>query len=247
MKIKLSLTEQARRFFVKFFGYSDLDFRIAPEIVGDDFSLTIAALASKSDVKRIIEIGSSSGGGSTQAFIDAIASRQDSEEIELYCMELSDARYAALRRFTKDYDFVKCFNLSSVSTKEFPSVEEVVKFYSNRKTKLNNVPLTEVLRWRDQDISFILNSGRDINGIIAIKSTYGIDKFDLCLIDGSEFTGMAELSCLLGARYILLDDTESYKCREAFEKLDADPSYELEKYNPELRNGFALFQLKQSN
>lgn len=245
MKAKPILINKLKNVLVKRFGFSDLDFLIAPEIVDDDFSWTIAQLAGKPDVKRIIEIGSSSGAGSTQSFIRAISGREDVHEVELYCMELSSSRYAALKKSAKKFKFVKCFNLSSVSTKEFPSVEDVTNFYNSRKTNLNKVPLEEVLRWRAQDIQFVSNSGKDINGIVAIKQANQIDQFDLCLIDGSEFTGLSELSHLLGAKYILLDDTESYKCREAFESLERNNNYELIKHDPRLRNGFALFQLKK--
>ena len=72
----------------------------------------------------------------------------------------------------------------------------------------------------------------------------GFDSFDLCLIDGSEFTGKAELKYLLGTKYILLDDTESLKCREAFEILNANIDYELIAYQPKCRNGFAAFKKK---
>lgn len=226
-------------------GFSDLNFRISPEIVNDKLSSTIASLAKQDDVKKIIEIGSSSGAGSTRSFIEAIAGRPDANEVHLYCLELSNKRYNALKRYTAQFPFVKCFNLSSVAANEFPSEEEVTNFYRTRNTKLNNVSLQEVLRWRTQDLEYITQSGKDVNGINAIKETYGIENFDLCLIDGSEFTGSAELSHLLGAKYILLDDTESYKCREAFESLASNTDYQLVKHDPFLRNGFAFFKLKQ--
>ena len=109
---------------------------------------------------------------------------------------------------------------------------------------MNKNSLSAVLSWRKQDIEFIKSSGRNICGIEAIKRSQGFDSFDLCLIDGSEFTGKAELDYLLGTKYILLDDTESLKCKEAFEILNTRNDYELIEYQPKCRNGFAAFKKK---
>lgn len=234
--------ERIRRYILKrYFNYRELDFVIPAEVSNDQFSEMIHDLVSKPDVKTVIEIGSSSGAGSTKAFIDGIRKRPDAGEMAFYCMEVSTGRYAELKKFTDQYPFARAFNLSSVSTRRFPTAEEVSRFYSERETKLNNFPLEMVQSWRRNDIEYITATGRDVNGIQAIKATYGIETFDLCLIDGSEFTGMLELQDLLGARYILLDDTETFKCREAFEYLMASEDYSLLAHDPDLRHGFAAF------
>ena len=91
-------------------------------------------------------------------------------------------------------------------------------------------------------MEYIISSGRNICGIEAIKLSKGIKNFDLCLIDGSEFTGKAELNILMGANYILLDDTETFRCREVFEILQGRSDYQLIEYQPDCRNGFAAFK-----
>ena len=85
-------------------------------------------------------------------------------------------------------------------------------------------------------------SGKDYDGITEIRNSLQIKEFDACLIDGSEFTGLSELHLLIGSKYILLDDTETYKCREAFEFLERSASYKKLDHNPNIRNGFAVFK-----
>ena len=224
---------------------SQLELSIPGEINDDVFSKSIKNLASLSSVKNIIEIGSSSGGGSTTSFIEALQRRNDLDEIKFICLELSNIRFKNLKNYLTPYEFAIAYNLSSVDINSFPTENEVIKFYKNRNTVLNKFPLDEVLRWRKQDIDYIKNSGKNICGLEAIKKSLGIKIFDLCLIDGSEFTGKVELNHLIGSNYILLDDTESYKCREAFEILNNRDDYDLIEYNPSLRNGCAAFQKKK--
>ena len=62
------------------------------------------------------------------------------------------------------------------------------------------------------------------------------------LIDGSEFAGPAELDDVYGARFLLLDDTETFKNWENSRRLRADPEYRLVYADSETRNGFAVFE-----
>lgn len=247
MNFKDKIKDQFR-FLIKkigsnLFNISELNFLIPGEIKFDQFSELIKNLSSLSSVKKIIEIGSSSGDGSTKSFIEALSKRKDLEEITFICLELSNVRFKKLQNYLTPYKFATAYNLSSVNISSFQSEEQVRKFYISRETNLNKNSLSTVLSWRKQDIEFIKSSG-NICGIEAIKRSQGFDSFDLCLIDGSEFTGKAELEYLLGTKYILLDDTESLKCKEAFEILNKRSDYELIEYQPSCRNGFAAFKKK---
>ena len=62
------------------------------------------------------------------------------------------------------------------------------------------------------------------------------------LIDGSEFTGEAELAEVYGAEFILLDDVNIYKNWTNLQKLAADGNYLLRELNLAVRNGFAVFE-----
>ena len=120
---------------------------IKPEIFQDDFYNVIHSLAKREDLKTFLEIGSSSGGGSTDAFVKAIRNRPDSNGVRLFCMELSEPRFKQLSEAYKLDEFVNCYNISSVTLDAFPSEEEVVYFYKNVRTKLRRYPQNSVLEW----------------------------------------------------------------------------------------------------
>lgn len=89
-------------------------------------------------------------------------------------------------------------------------------------------------------------SGVEQGGITAIKNSYSIERFDLVLINGSEFTGEAELDELIGARWIALDDVNAYKNFHNYQRLSMDPDYTLIAENWQLRNGYALFRHREA-
>ena len=62
------------------------------------------------------------------------------------------------------------------------------------------------------------------------------------LIDGSEFTGERELDLVLGARFLLLDDTRSFKNWRSEERLRRAPEYRRVAGSRFFRNGWAVFE-----
>lgn len=217
---------------------------IQPEILNDEFHATLKRYALRHDLKKFLEIGSSSGGGSTDAFVNSIKQRDDASEVRLFCMEVSRIRFKALANHYAAEDFVRCYNISSIPANELPSKEEVINFYNSTHTTLNNYPLETVLDWLRQDIEYIKNSGSDVNGIRLIKQANQIQNFDMVLIDGSEFTGERELFDTTGAKVIALDDVNAFKCWNAYQILLHTTHYELKEHNFSLRNGYAIFEKK---
>ena len=219
-----------------------LDQIIGGEICGDAFYDLLKSYASRIDLKLFLEIGSSAGGGSTQAFVDAISKRSDSDHVSVYCFELSKNRFKLLSESYSAFPFIKPYNVSSISTDEFPDVASVTEFYQNVKSSLNDYPIDTILQWYWQDINYIKNSGLDQNGIVYVKENNHINVFDMVLIDGSEFTGEVELDFVMGSKVIALDDINTFKCYNAFKKLSADSNYVLKHSNRKLRNGYAIFE-----
>lgn len=219
-----------------------LDEIISGEIRGDRFYELLKSYASRLDLKLFLEIGSSAGGGSTQAFVDAISQRPDSNEVSVYCFELSKARYQVLAERYSSFPFIKPYNVSSISATEFPDVSSVIDFYQNVKSSLNDYPIETILQWYWQDINYIKNVGFDLNGILHVKEKNHINSFDMVLIDGSEFTGEVELNVVIGSKVIALDDINTFKCYNAFEILSSNKNYVLKHSNRKLRNGFAIFE-----
>jgi FkbM family methyltransferase len=219
---------------------SELNFLIPPEIKHDEFYAIIQEIARTEDIKTVLEIGSSSGGGSTEAFVTGL--RDNPNQPTLFCMEVSQPRFAELRKRYEHEKFVKCYNVSSVAIEEFPDRAEVIDFYNNSNSDLKKFPLEQVLGWLQQDIEYVRNAGVSANGIRKVKDDNQIDDFDLVLIDGSEFTGISELKEVYGSKFILLDDITTFKNHTNHHQLLADPNYILISYNTSIRNGYSVFR-----
>jgi glycosyltransferase involved in cell wall biosynthesis len=223
---------------------SELNKIIPPEIKNDEFYFLIQKLTREENIRTVLEIGSSAGEGSTEAFITGL--RENPNKPQLFCMEISKPRFEALQERYKNDSFVKCYNVSSVPLEDFPSKDTVSAFYQTTKTSLNNYPLDQVLGWLQQDIEYVKNSGVPSDGIERIKQESNIMNFDVVLIDGSEFTGTAELDKIYGAKFILLDDINAFKNYSNYQRLVNDTNYVLFKDNWKTRNGFAIFKFDDS-
>jgi hypothetical protein len=213
---------------------------IPPEIIGDEFHEAIASAAADPRVQTILEIGASSGEGSTAALIEG--ARRNPSRPTIHAIEASPARYRALIERHGDLEFFRGYNLSSISPGRFPSEERVRAFYEGTPSALNSEPLSVVLDWLRGDIRTLTTNGLTGDGIRQIKEQQGLETFDLVLIDGSEFTGSEELEDVYGAALVLLDDISTFKNFDGFARLDADESYRLVEVSRELRNGYAVFE-----
>jgi len=217
-----------------------LDYYIPPEILNDTFYEKIIDLSSRPTVKNILEIGSSCGEGSTSAFLRGISKNQSKPR--LYCVEVSKTRFEILQSSYQNHPQISVYNVSSVPLRDFPKKKDVVNFYKKYDSRLRNYALHEVLQWLEQDIRYLTTSGVNQNGIETIKKENGISCFDIVLIDGSEFTGEAELKYVYGAKYILLDDILAFKNYFNYKKLLQDCNYKLIAEDLNLRNGWAAFE-----
>jgi len=218
---------------------SELDRIIPPEISNDELYRAIQRFSAEAPLQHILEIGSSAGGGSTEAFVQGIM--QNPSQPKLHCMEISGARFEALQTRYASNPHVCCLRASSVGLEQFPAEKELELFYRFVPTALNSYPLETVLGWLRQDIAYLQEHDILQNGIRLIRKQYGIDTFDMVLIDGSEFLGRAELEEVYGAGIILLDDVNGFKNYHNYQRLAEDPHYFIALENHTLRNGFAAF------
>jgi hypothetical protein len=219
---------------------SQLDHLIPAEIAADSLSAIIKEIASTAGVREILEIGSSAGEGSTAAWVRGAL--RNPVRPRLHCIEVSIERHAALVERWGAQEFVHCHHVSSIPIERFPAAAEVERFYEEAPSRLRDFDLTTVLGWLQQDIDYLSDHGLSTAGIAEIKARYAIDTFDAVLIDGSEFAGRAELDEVYGARFLLLDDTETFKNWENSRRLRADRSYRVVCADPATRNGFAVFE-----
>jgi hypothetical protein len=219
---------------------SELNRLIPPEIKNDELYLAIQKIAKNQDIKTILEIGSSSGEGSTKALVTGMG--ENSSHPRLFCLEISQPRFLELQKRYSNDTFVKCYHASSVSVAKFPNEAEIIEFYNNNQTALNNYPVEQVLIWLQQDIQYAGSQKIQENGIQLIQQENQISIFDFVLIDGSEFTGKAELDEVYGANFIALDDINTFKNYSNYQRLQADSNYTLIAENQSLRHGYAIFQ-----
>jgi hypothetical protein len=212
---------------------------IPPEVYGDEFSEWIFRIAQRPEVKTLIEIGSSSGEGSTSAIVKGLRGKSD---WQLHLLEVDTLRREALKKKFSDYPNIFIHNYSSVSLGQYPSTKEVEHFYYSVPTNLNSTPIDKVLQWLKDDKQNLIDLGiSETDGIESVKKQNKIQSFDFALIDGSEFSGFADYSAVVGAKYILLDDINGFKCYKAHQALRVNPDYTLEYENWQTRNGFAVF------
>jgi hypothetical protein len=219
---------------------SELNRIIAPEIKADAFYDIIKRLAATETLETVLEIGSSSGGGSTEAFVSGLSENPASPK--LFCIEISKPRFENLQETYKKYPFVYCYHGSTVRAEQFPTPAVVTAFYNEISSNLRKFPLPLVLDWLRQDVQYVRESGVAAGVLEKIKADHAIDVFDMVLIDGSEFTGEVEYEIIKGARFILLDDTNTFKCYAVRQALLNNPMYDLVEDDQELRNGYSVFR-----
>ncbi|HEY5236246.1 MAG TPA: hypothetical protein VIJ14_08725 [Rhabdochlamydiaceae bacterium] len=219
---------------------TQIDQIIPPEIKQDVFFDAIYRLARSERLETILEIGSSSGEGSTEAFVKGI--NENPFHPTLYCMEVSTVRFKALKDRYSTNRSVVCHHVSSVPVESFPSEEEVLTFMKTVNTSLRGYDPAEVISWLRRDIDYVKVANVPQNGIERIKAEQEIENFDMVLIDGSEFTGQAEFKLIYGAKFILLDDIRAFKNYQNYMALLSDTNYELIEEDPMLRNGYAIFR-----
>lgn len=211
-----------------FIRSSEYDKVIEAEIKNDRFYQIIYRIAKTEPIQTILEIGASNGEGSTAALVKGIL--ENPKRPMLFCIEMSKPRFDVLKKRYESYSQVVCYNVSSVPVEAFPPKEEIAQFYPH------------LMNWYLDNVEYVKKAGVSERGIELIKSQEGIDLFDMVLIDGSEFTGEAELNLTYGAKWILLDDIAVYKNQENYLRLTLDPCYELVEEDVSLRNGYAVFR-----
>lgn len=214
-----------------------------PEIVkGDPLYETIVKLVKEKSPRIILEIGSASGLGSTQAFIEGVENRND---CKMFCIEADPERYKELVKNCSGYGWIKCINASSVPVSFYMTRDEIDSFMKTRGYRYNIIRfhnLKTVHSWRDNEIKTIEGNNVCQAGISDVYSELGLIDIDMVLIDGSPFTAMAELDRALGAKVIILDDTLDIKCSDCVRRLLFRDDYVARENDSTYRNGYAVFE-----
>lgn len=211
---------------------------IPPEIFKDEFSAIIEEVLSNNPIRKIIEVGPSSGEGSTAAILKG---QRDKSRYDFHLIEIDELRFLIVKEKLKNKRNVSVHHGSTIAMTDFPDWDKIKAFYETRATNLNKHTLETVKSWYESDRNKIQNLSQEKLGLLSKIIDGAPHEFDFVLIDGGEFSGLAELELVYGAKFIALDDINSFKCYDAFHLLKNSKEYRVYAENWELRNGFAVF------
>ena len=187
-----------------------------------------------SEINTVLEVGASSGDGSTEALTIGMSNLVDKT---LYTIEANPLRYTNLVNRYDGLDWVKPINGSSVPVEEYMSKGSVELFYKLTPTQLNEYSLDTVLSWYRDELSSINEWGIPTGVMEGIKP-------DMALLDGSPFCGYAEYLKVAGAKIIILDDILDIKHHHSHQALRNNSNYECLFCNLTLRNGYSIWVKK---
>ena len=193
------------------------------EIFNDDFWVALHDFSQQAKV--VLEIGGATGDGSTTAFKDA-----SDKGVLIYSVEALSDRYQQLNL----KPFVTAIYGSTVSAEGYMSEDAMIKFWKEIPTSFSAYSLDFIKQIRNGELELLKQIPNNVIDDI---------KADFVLIDGSAFTGEAELEkTIANARFITLDDIVDIKNYANFHKLSNSPEWNIIYQNQFLRNGAAIFQ-----
>lgn len=207
----------------------------------DSFGSAIIETIKKYNLTNNLEIGSWDGTGSTQCFIEGM---KDFSEKRLVCLEVYEYKFEQLIQNTKQYDWVKCHNQSSISYDSlyYKDFDDIWNSEHNGipKTDQNGDRKGLVHQWFVDDLTNIL---RFKTGYL---EDYPNEQYDGVLIDGSEFTGYTEYLKLKDrTKVFFLDDYyNAFKTRQVAFELEKSGDWEVIGGSKHTRNGFAILKRK---
>jgi hypothetical protein len=186
----------------------------------------ISALASLSEVKSIVEIGTWSGLGSTKCIQSGLKSRSshDTDSLLVISLEVDSKMFKVAKRNLRANPKIKLLWGSLVSERQLDMED------------LTNDERT----WLEADKLKIRQAPNVLDQIPA--------NIDLLVLDGGEFSTGAEFQALKSrlTKLVVLDDTRTRKNRRVFEELKGDRAWFLV-HESEERNGTAVFRRRDDD
>jgi hypothetical protein len=201
----------------------------------DEFGQVIINTIRKYNLQTILEIGSWDGTGSTRCFIEGL---KNLKFPKLYCIELRKDRFETLKENTKEYSWVECLNVSTISKNTFlhKNFDEI---WTSSYNKIENKNREIVESWFNDDMSYIETYE---TGYLDTDTKF----YDGVLIDGGEFSGYSEYKLVKDRTNVLfLDDYyNAFKTNQVARELLNDSEWEVIAGNRYFRNGYAVFKRK---
>ena len=192
------------------------------QICNDSFSTEITKYASDLNYKTFLEIGTWNGLGSTRAFSNGFISRTD--DYVFYSLECNMEKSAEASKLYTDKHKIHILN-------EVIWNEEPIDFYKIFPQCLTN---TMYKHWNEVDIINMKKCKLFLNRPDLPEI------FDVLLLDGGEFTTYYEFQILKNrCKILMLDDTNTDKCKLILEEIKSDKSWTIIK-EVSIKNGYLI-------
>jgi hypothetical protein len=192
------------------------------QICNSNFSMQIKKYASNLNLKTFLEIGTWNGLGSTKAFSEGFSNRVD--DYIFYSLECNKDKSLDANNLYKHNHSMHILN--EVIWNEEPS-----NFYEIfPECKTNHL----YKHWNEIDLINMQKCDLFLNRPSLPKI------FDVILLDGGEFTTFHEFQLLKNrCKILMLDDTETNKCKLIVNEILQDASWRIIMRETE-RNGFII-------
>jgi hypothetical protein len=177
---------------------------------------TIMAVSSYNDVNTIVEIGTWNGYGTTNCVLTGIKFRP---EVKFYSLECDISQYNTAISHIEQSENIKLILGKIVNDNELD-----IEALSNDEKG-----------WLKNDLEQLANVPNVLEQLP--------DTIDFLILDGGEFSTMAELAKLKDrSKYIFLDDTTCRKNKQNRDNLNKDINFEILVDEQNDRNGWSLFK-----
>ena len=209
-----------------------------PEISGGPFFEAIVNTIAEYKPDVIIEVGSSNGLGSTMALV---IGRDKVGTGEIHCIEIDKGRCDGFKENHRNREFVHLHEGCSVSLIDYMSEKMARTLWDNNpQFNCHAEHIDKILGWRKSEMNDISLKSTPMNKLDECIDCHFIPN-TFVLLDGSAFTGEAELIKVLGAKVIALDDTVDIKHFNSCKQLNSNAYYKIKAKNDNDRNGWAIY------
>jgi predicted O-methyltransferase YrrM len=187
-----------------------------------DVGKLIYNIASDTNFKAYLEIGTWNGLGSTRCFVEGLKKRSNTSPFVFYSLECNKDKANFASNLYKNISNIHILNESLVNQEDIKDAKSVFPDIIDK--------------WHVVDVENIKNC----NQFLERKDIPQL--FDVILLDGGEYTTYFEfLKIKDKCRVLMMDDVNTDKCKKIVEILNNDNTWRLVYFDHQ-RNGFAVFE-----
>jgi hypothetical protein len=200
---------------------------------GSTLGNIIYNMCKQDDIKTIVEIGTWNGMGTTKCIYDAIVDSKKTNYL-VYSLESNKSFYNEAINNFNNFPKIINFNLllgRIINPEDMLNIDnDDDKFFSIHSKNIQK-------EWLKEDIY-------NCNNVECVLDMLP-QKIDLLILDGGEFSTLAEFNILKDkTTYFILDDTLALKNFEVSNIMRNDKKYEILFDEPNDRNGFLISKIK---